>query len=216
MAAASSLETTAERAATLLREAIAAGELAPGEPLREADLARRLEVSRNTLREAFRLLAHDGLVVHHLNRGVRVKRLERADVSELFVARRVVEGAGIRSAPAATDPQLQALDRSAAAVERAAERGRWRDVAARNLELHAGLVALVGSDRLDAFFATVLAELRLASGPEGALEALHAPFVGRNRALCNLVLAREVDRAIAALDEYLTASEKVLAVRNGW
>lgn len=206
--------TSAERAAALLRQAITGGELVPGEALREQDLAPRLGVSRNTLREAFRLLAHDGLVVHRRHRGVEVKRLTRADVAELFRARRAIEGAGIRSAPDATD-SLARLERDVATLERAASRGRWPEVAAANLAFHGGLAALVGSPRLDAFFVTVLAELRLASGPEDALEPLHAPFVPANRNLAELVLARDVDRAIAALDDYLDHSQRLLMRRRG-
>ena len=43
-----------------------------------------LRVSRNTLREAFRLLSHEGLLVHELHRGVFVRELDEADLVDLY------------------------------------------------------------------------------------------------------------------------------------
>ncbi len=52
---------------------------------------------RNTLRDAFRLLAHDRLVVHELNRGVLVGVLSPADLADLFRVRHAVESAAART-----------------------------------------------------------------------------------------------------------------------
>ena len=61
-----------EQAANTLREAILRAELGPGEPLREVALADDLHVSRNTVREALRILEAERLVEYHLHRGVLV------------------------------------------------------------------------------------------------------------------------------------------------
>ena len=47
-----------------LRRRIIDGEFAPGTRLSEISLAEQLGVSRNTLREAFRVLAEQGLIEH--------------------------------------------------------------------------------------------------------------------------------------------------------
>ncbi len=52
----------AELATFTLRELITAGELTPGMRLPEIELAEKLGVSRNTLREAFRLLSQEKLI----------------------------------------------------------------------------------------------------------------------------------------------------------
>ena len=72
--------TIAER----LRELITEGALAPGSRLNERALGDRLGVSRTPLREAFRLLAADGLVDLEPNRGARVVALSERDIRELF------------------------------------------------------------------------------------------------------------------------------------
>jgi DNA-binding transcriptional regulator YhcF (GntR family) len=59
--------STAERVAELLRRRVIVGDLPPGARLSEEQLVEVLHVSRNTLREAFRLLTHEGLLVHRLH-----------------------------------------------------------------------------------------------------------------------------------------------------
>ena len=70
--------------AARLRELITEGVVAPGARLNERALCDRLGVSRTPLREAFRLLAADGLVALEPNRGARVVALSVRDIRELF------------------------------------------------------------------------------------------------------------------------------------
>ena len=67
-----------------LRRLITEGELAPGARLNERVLGVKLGVSRTPLREAFRLLEADGLVVLHPNRGAQVVALSEDDIREYF------------------------------------------------------------------------------------------------------------------------------------
>lgn len=67
-----------------LRDMIVEGEFPPGTRLNERALCYRLGVSRTPLREAFRLLASDGLVELHPNRGAQVVLLSEADIRDSF------------------------------------------------------------------------------------------------------------------------------------
>src|SRR5258707_808947 len=83
--------STAERVAGILRDRVIEGFFPPGTRLSEEAIGEALGVSRNTLREAFRLLAHEHLLVHELNRGVFVRTLTKEDVVALYRVRRVLE-----------------------------------------------------------------------------------------------------------------------------
>ena len=83
--------STAERVAELLRHRVMEGDLPPGTRLSEEQLVEVLQVSRNTLREAFRLLTHEGLLVHRLHRGVFVPELDEEDLVDLYRLRRTIE-----------------------------------------------------------------------------------------------------------------------------
>jgi DNA-binding GntR family transcriptional regulator len=71
-------------AAERLRDLIIEGELAPGTRLNERALGERLGISRTPLREALRVLAAEGLVLLHPNRGAQVVRLSGDDIRESF------------------------------------------------------------------------------------------------------------------------------------
>lgn len=70
--------------AAQLREQIIQGEFPPGARLNERTLCDLLGVSRTPLREAFRLLAAEGLVQIEPNRGAQVVALSEANIREAF------------------------------------------------------------------------------------------------------------------------------------
>src|ERR1700728_3664812 len=90
--------STAGRVTDILRTHIIEGLFPPGMRLSEEVIGRALGVSRNTLREAFALLCHERLAIHHMNRGIFVPTLTREDVSEIYTVRRMVEGGAARMA----------------------------------------------------------------------------------------------------------------------
>jgi DNA-binding GntR family transcriptional regulator len=65
-------KSLAEEAADTLREFILLGKLEPGMPVPERDLADALGISRTPLKEALRILEHEGLVVYGQTRRPRV------------------------------------------------------------------------------------------------------------------------------------------------
>src|SRR5689334_10494135 len=89
--------STAEHAAAVLRAQITYGALPPCTRLREEEVAESFDISRNTVREVFRLLAHERLVEHVAYRGVHIRRLGAADISSMYLTRRLIEPLGIRA-----------------------------------------------------------------------------------------------------------------------
>ncbi len=84
----------------ILRENIVRGDLAPGERLIEAELARQLGVSRGPLREALRVLETEGLLQNYPGRGSFVTRFSARDIREVYSLRSVLEGEAMRRAAA--------------------------------------------------------------------------------------------------------------------
>lgn len=99
--------------ASRLRAAILSGAFAPGERLREEQMARALGVSRGPVREALAELERQGLVVINRNRGAVVAQLSRDDLEELYTLRLAIEELAIRRAADAADSasiaQMRAL-----------------------------------------------------------------------------------------------------------
>ncbi|WP_280336582.1 GntR family transcriptional regulator [Nocardia wallacei] len=80
-----------EAIAHAVREDILAGRLAPGDRLRETDLARRFEVSRVPIREALSQLHSEGFVTLVRYRGATVSDTAGAAALELVQVRRGLE-----------------------------------------------------------------------------------------------------------------------------
>jgi DNA-binding GntR family transcriptional regulator len=74
-----------------IRELIHAGELAPGDLLRQRDLAKRFSVSPTPVREALRKLEAEGFIATELHRGAVVVRSEDARLFENFLIRANLE-----------------------------------------------------------------------------------------------------------------------------
>jgi DNA-binding GntR family transcriptional regulator len=80
-----------ERIAAHLRDAILAGEIGPGERIRQEEVAERLGTSRLPVREALRMLEAEGLTEHTANKGARVPALDRHELDVLYQMRERLE-----------------------------------------------------------------------------------------------------------------------------
>lgn len=93
-----------------LEKEIASGTLEPGKRLDEKEIAARFDVSRTPVREAFRLLAADGLVDLNGRQGVMVRALSVNSLLEMFQVMAELEGLCARLAARRISPEkLQQL-----------------------------------------------------------------------------------------------------------
>jgi DNA-binding GntR family transcriptional regulator len=199
----------ADSAAERIRALLIAGELVPGQRLSETAMSDRLGVSRNTLREAFRMLTHERLLARKPHAGVFVVVPSLASIIDIYRVRRMIECQAIRQAP----PRHPASRRMGAAVETALigrDAGDWSAVGTANMEFHSAIVALADSDHLDRLYSNMSAELRLAFGTLDDPEFLHRPYVELNAALLDLYLSGDASAAADALNDYLVQSERTV------
>jgi DNA-binding GntR family transcriptional regulator len=190
-----------------LTERLIAGELRPGERLSETALAKEFDVSRNTLREAFRVLGEQGLVTHIPHRGVSVASPSTADVVDIYRVRHHVECSVLEHAPR-NHPNVAAMEAAVDRAEEFAAAGNWLEVGTENMAFHNAVVSLSDSRRLMRSFSNVLAELRLAFLKVEVLDFLHAPFVERNREVIDVYRGEGSAAAAKKLGAYLGDSER--------
>lgn len=201
--------SASEKVAEALRTRIIEGELRPRTRLSEERIGAALGVSRNTLREAFQLLAHERLVVREFNRGVFVRELDQDDVRDLYRFRRILEVAAVR-ATATTRPDLGGLHAAVDEGSAAAGDRDWRLLGSANMHFHKELTALAGSRRADEAMQQVLAEMRLVFSTMADPRTFHEPYLEGNRELVALLAAGEHDGAERALLAYLERAETQL------
>ena len=133
-----------------LRRTIIAGELSPGQPLRQDLLAERFGVSRVPLREALSTLEAEGQVVYEPHRGYKVATLLLGDLIEVYRLRQLLEAEAARSAvEMANERVLPELERAAKEVEIASAAGDLLAMTEANRRFHFVITAAAGMPRLE-------------------------------------------------------------------
>lgn len=132
----------------LVRKAIVEGRVAPGERLKEEELARELGISRTPVREALLILQAEGLVDAAPNRGATVRAHSAEDLEELYELRALLEGYAARRAARRIDDEAirrleESCDRFAALQGATVE-----EIVAENAHFHALVLEAAGSTRL--------------------------------------------------------------------
>ncbi|MFO1284444.1 MAG: GntR family transcriptional regulator [Burkholderiales bacterium] len=205
MPADSAPDGLAAQAYETLRASLVAGDLAPGEPLQEIRLARRLGMSRTPVREALRVLARDGFVEANAARGYAVPRGSVEDLRELFELRESLEGLAARcAAMRATDAEIAALEAVCREYDRAKGIDAWTRI---GTEFHRRIVAAARNRRmartLDALNAQiVIARRSVLSGGE----TRHDAAMRAHRAIQGAIVARSPDAAESAARDHVRAS----------
>src|SRR5580698_5423163 len=107
-----------------LRQAILAGDMAPGHRLVEEELAGMLGVTRASLRGALFDLAAEGLVERIPNRGARVRVVTIAEAVAITECRMALEGlCAAKAAELVTEDQADRLNQLGQQLERSAADG---------------------------------------------------------------------------------------------
>jgi DNA-binding GntR family transcriptional regulator len=126
-----------EQVYTLVRKAIVMGNLPPGAPINEPEIAGRLGISRTPVREAVKKVSDEGLVEVFAQHGTFVSGIRRAQVEEAYIIRIALEGESVeRAAATISQRQLQDIEDIHQAHETAVRRARYDEAIARDDDLH--------------------------------------------------------------------------------
>ncbi|MBY6122544.1 GntR family transcriptional regulator [Mameliella alba] len=183
---------------------IRAGHLMPGDRLMEVELAKRLGFSRTPVREAIRQLEGDGVVTHVPRVGAAIRRLDHAEISELYDMRTVLEGTAARfAARAASEVELAELADIHAAM--AAGDG---DPFVLNRQFHAALLDAARNRFLMKAVASIHTTL-LILGPTTLREEERAEDALREHAaILEGLQARDQDAAEQAMRAHIAAAHR--------
>lgn len=186
-----------------LRAAIVDGELHLGEQVSEAQLARRLGVSKTPVREALMRLKADGLVEIHPQRGTFVFRLDARQVGQLCRYRETIETAALREAMSLQRASLvRELDARVRAMVRAQRAKDARALATLDMEFHWQLLAHCDNPYLHAGYGVIRWQL-LAMRHRSPI----SNAVPSHRVLVQAVADNDVEAASALLSAHVLENE---------
>ncbi len=131
-----------------LERAIILGNYEPGVRFVEEDIAAAFKISRSPVREAFRRLEADGLVVRSERRGVRVTPISIADLDELYACRLELEGLAAEQAKAGGPAARQDLEAALTLLGEARRSGDMMKYFEANIALTERIHVLTGNRTL--------------------------------------------------------------------
>lgn len=221
----------AEQAYARLRDILVMLDIAPGEPIREADLAEELGIGRTPIREALKRLESEHLVVSYPRRGTFATQVEIADLVDISELRTILEPVAARRAAACQDPQLRdqlaALAEEAAAIDAGAVDaggsegdGETPEVDARTLlefdtRVHRAIYAAAGNQHL----AETLIRLDNLATRIWCVLALRlrgvSGHVGEHVALIEAILDHDGERAARLAAEHVSHFETMVRTALG-
>ena len=200
-------QTTARRIAGAIGTRIISGTLQPDAPLRQDHIAREFSSSHVPVREAFRQLEAQHLVVAVPRRGVRVAPLDTNSVKEIAEMRAALEVVALRNAaPKFTSAHLARIELALIEADNAET---IQDFEAANRAFHHALVAPCAMPRLLAS----LDGLQLANSRLVFAMARSVGWRPRSNQDHRLILqalrARNVDQACSLLARHIQTIERL-------
>jgi DNA-binding GntR family transcriptional regulator len=185
----------ADEVADRIRAAIFTGVYAPGDQLRELELAATLDVSRGPVREALLHLEREGLVRSAWHRGATVLSLTDDDLAELAGLRATLEQLAVTELVVhATDDDFAAIDATVTAMTRATD---THAMAACDIAFHDAIYVAAHHRRLEQAWQAIRSQIhlflltRIGTKSDDYLTLIPA----EHRELAQALRARDADRA---------------------
>jgi len=195
-----------EEVAARLRTMVFERQLAAGSWIDELGLAREWHISRTPLREALKVLAAEGLVMHIPRQGCRVTELSEDDADELFPIMALLEGrCAFEAASKAKPTDLKQLRRLHDALEKHAAARNVDGYYRANHTFHSKVQALAANRWLDRATNDLRRFLRLLRGRQLNWPGRIDESIGEHRALMTAMENGDAARAERLMHDHLMA-----------
>lgn len=198
--------TLKDEALSIVRSALLAGDMLPGQIYSANSLAAQLGVSNSPVREAMMELAGKGLLEVVRNRGFRVVEMTAADRLEVYKLRMMVEvPAVVEAAKRGLGGQEQAvIRRLLEQVLAAAETENLRDYLDADQALHMGIIALLGNRRLSAIVENLRDQSRVHGSYHLTERGVLAQSAREHGPIVEALIAGDADTVHALMVEHLS------------
>ena len=121
---------------------------APGQKILDSKIAGELNISRTPVRDALRILEHEGFLIGQAGKGWNVYALSLEDIHEIFDVKVELEGMLARKAAECDDKKLRATLKKALDGMKAGEKVKDNEAWRKNdMELHRTMLAMAYNKR---------------------------------------------------------------------
>lgn len=205
------IRSAAEPIYQALKTGILSGELAPGQPLRQDEIARLHGVSKIPVREALLRLEIDGYVLLRKNRGATVRGLSAPEILNIMDIRVALECLALGLAISQMGPSDLAEARRV--LDQYAQATNVARLSALNLEFHQALYA--PSDNAELL--RMISDLQHRIGPyiqhEMTRATGHVRPQDEHLEILLACEAQDTDRAVSLLRRHIETTKREMAAR---
>lgn len=192
------LYSSAELVYREVKELILSGELPGAELISEGEIAKRMELSRTPVREAFLRLEAEGWMRLYPKRGALIVPVADGEAEHIVDARQMVETQSVRSAasrPSVLKTLAADLQANLDEQQSIAELGDVAAFSAADADFHRAIVKAGGNPLLDTFYASLRERQRRMTAHSIARDPGQLPkIMDDHRKLAELVAAGDADR----------------------
>lgn len=176
----------------------------PGEYLTDNQIAENLAFSRTPVREAFRMLEREGLLVYEPRRGWRVYTLSLEDIHEIFEIKIVLEGLIARKAAKCNDEVLRSkLRETIVLMRKAADQADVDSWVILDMDLHHLIFMMADNQRAMNFIENINDQWnRLRVGFSARTGRIKRSII-EHEAIVESVLSGDEDRAEKEIAKHL-------------
>lgn len=187
-----------------LTRAIVEGHLPPGSRIVEADIARRMGISRAPVREAARRLERQGVLVSRPRHGFAVRTISVQEIDDLYEVRLSIELTSIELAcRRADDAGLARVKALVDTMVREAATQAQDERITSDLELHTLICELSGNAHLRRIYQNTQTELRMIIALIDAVYQDPATIASLHYPIVDALMKRDADAAKAAMRVHL-------------
>ncbi|MFQ5834526.1 MAG: GntR family transcriptional regulator [bacterium] len=150
-----------EKIADVLRENIISGNIKSGEKLNESQLSDALNISRPPIREAFRILSTEGLIILVPRKGAFVSKLSIREVKEIYEMKSMMESFATRLAiPIIGEKEISEIDSILDLMEGKIKENNFKEIQRLNIEFHRKIIEMSQNQKLIYFYESIILPIR--------------------------------------------------------
>ncbi|MET0780888.1 MAG: GntR family transcriptional regulator [Microbacterium sp.] len=197
-----------------LRGRVLSGELAPGTPLVEVEIAEEYEVARPTAKAAIENLVRERLLDRSAHKTARVVRLTPDDARDIYRTRQVVESEVLRTL--ARERRVPDAAREANRDIAALVDASPREIVEPDMRFHRSLIDALGSERTSRLYGALASEVVFCmSQVQGAALLPTKTIAAEHDRLLELIEAGDGEAAASLLAAHIGRARERLAERLG-
>ena len=179
-----------------LRRAILMDHLPPGTRLLEVQLSEEMGVSRTPVREAIRMLEHEGLVTMYPRRGAVVAKITRKGMKDVLEVRAALDELAVGLAcERATEEQIALIESRENEFEESMRGGDLTGIARADAYFHSTIVEAADNEKLQQISVNLAEQMHRYRYETLKDVAVHRTLIEEHRGILNALKSRNTEDA---------------------